>query len=103
MGNLSTRKELKDFYLKCPLFKKREKAIIKNCVTVNGAKEFSKRVYQRSFQPYKTKYRKPGTGGVYQLNDHQLEGKFSPRDANGKRTSHNVYAKTREECEEERR
>ena len=22
------------------------------------------------FQPYKSKYRKPGTGGVYQLNDH---------------------------------
>ena len=44
--------------------------------------------------------RKPGTGGVYQLNDHLWEGKYSPRDANKKRISRNVYAKTEEECEE---
>ncbi len=54
---------------------------------------------QHSFQPYKPKYRKSGTGGVYQLNDHLWEGKYSPRDANGKRISRNVYAKTEEECE----
>ncbi len=54
---------------------------------------------QSGFQPYKSKYRKPGTGGVYQLNDHLWEGKYSPRDAHGKRISRNVYAKTREECE----
>jgi hypothetical protein len=52
------------------------------------------------FQPYKTTRRKPGTGGVYQLNDHLWEGKYSPRDAHGKRISRNVYAKTRKECEE---
>ena len=51
------------------------------------------------FQPYKTTRRKPGTGGVYQLNDHLWEGKYSPRDANKKRISRNVYAKTEEECE----
>ena len=55
---------------------------------------------QTGFQPYKTTRRKPGTGGVYQLNDHLWEGKYSPRDAYGKRISRNVYAKTREECEE---
>lgn len=54
---------------------------------------------QHGFQPYKPKYRKSGTGGVYQLNDHLWEGKYSPRDAHGKRISRNVYAKTREECE----
>ena len=42
---------------------------------------------------------KAGTGGVYQLNDHLWEGKYSPKDAHGKRISRNVYAKTREECE----
>ena len=52
------------------------------------------------FEPYKGKYRKPGTGGVYQINDHLWEGKYSPRDAHGKRISRNVYAHTREECEE---
>lgn len=56
---------------------------------------------QSGFQPYKSKYRKAGTGGVYQLNDHLWEGKYSPRDATGKRISRNVYAKTEEECEEE--
>ena len=40
-----------------------------------------------------------GTGGIYQLNDHLWEGKYSPRDAHGKRISRNVYAHTREECE----
>ena len=54
---------------------------------------------QSGFQPYKSKYRKSGTGGIYQLNDHLWEGKYSPRDAHGKRISRNVYAKTREECE----
>ena len=39
-------------------------------------------------------------GGTYQLNDHLWEGKYSPRDAHGKRISRNVYAKTCEECEE---
>ena len=55
---------------------------------------------QSGFQPYKSKYRKAGTGGIYQLNDHLWEGKYSPRNAHGKRISRNVYAKTREECEE---
>ena len=55
---------------------------------------------QSGFQPYKSKYRKAGTGGIYQLSDHLWEGKYSPRDANGKRISRKVYAKNREECEE---
>ena len=55
---------------------------------------------QSGFQPYKSKYRRAGTGGIYQLGDHLWEGKYSPRDAHGKRISRNVYAKTREECEE---
>ncbi len=55
---------------------------------------------QSGFQPYKSKYRKSGTGGIYQLNDHLWEGKYSPRGADGKRIRRNVYAKTREECEE---
>lgn len=54
---------------------------------------------QSDFQPYKSKYRKSGTGGIYQLNDHLWEGKYSPRDDHGKRISHNVYGKTREDCE----
>jgi hypothetical protein len=55
---------------------------------------------QRSFQPYQPKHRKPGTGCVYQINDHLWEGKYSPKGADGKRIRRNVYAPTKEECEE---
>ena len=62
--------------------------------------EQRKHADQSGFQPYKSKYRKSGTGGIYQLNDHLWEGKYSPRGVDGKRIRRNVYAKTREECEE---
>ena len=58
------------------------------------------RADRRSFQPYQPKHRKPGTGCIYQINDHLWEGKYSPKGADGKRIRRNVYAKTREECEE---
>ncbi len=51
------------------------------------------------FAPYKGKIRKPGTGGIYELNDHLFEGRYSPTNAQGKREVHTVYAKTKEECE----
>lgn len=35
------------------------------------------------------------------INDHLFEGRYSPRNAYGKRESHNIYAKTREEKLEE--
>ncbi len=52
------------------------------------------------FEPYKPKCRKSGTGCVTMINDHLFEGRYSPRNAYGKREAHNIYAKTREECEE---
>ena len=52
------------------------------------------------FEPWQPKYRKPGTGCVYQINDSLWEGSFYPRLADGSRKKFNVYAKTREECEE---
>ena len=52
-----------------------------------------------TFEPYKGKIRKSGTGGIYELNDHLFEGRYSPTNAYGKREVHTVYAKTREECE----
>ena len=51
------------------------------------------------FTPYKPKIRKPGTGCVTMINDHLYEGRYTPTNAYGKRESHNIYAKTREECE----
>jgi len=53
----------------------------------------------KAFTPTTGKIRKSGTGCVTMINEHLYEGRFSPR-LNGKRISKNVYAKTREECEE---
>ena len=55
---------------------------------------------EKNFEPYTPKIRKSGTGCVYQINDSLWEGSFYPRLADGKRKKFNVYAKTREECEE---
>lgn len=52
------------------------------------------------FQPHKNKYRKSGTGCLTQINDHLWEGRYTPTWPDGKRRSRNVYAGTREECEE---
>ena len=43
---------------------------------------------------------KPGTGCVYQITASLWEGSFYPRLADGSRKKFNIYAKTREECEE---
>lgn len=52
------------------------------------------------FKPYIGKKRKPGTGCVSEINDHLFEGRYSPMWPDGKKHARNVYAKTREECEE---
>ena len=52
------------------------------------------------FKPKQPKIRRPGTGCITEINDHLFEGRYSPTNAYGKRTPKNVYAKTREECEE---
>ncbi len=51
-------------------------------------------------EPYKPKIRKSGTGCVTMINNHLYEGRYTPTNAYGKREAHNIYAKTREECEE---
>lgn len=52
------------------------------------------------FEPKQPKIRRPGTGCISEINDHLFEGRYSPTNAYGKRTPKNIYAKTREECEE---
>lgn len=52
------------------------------------------------YTPKSAKCRKPGTGGVYMINDHLYEGRYTPRMPDGKRKSFNIYAQTREACEE---
>ena len=54
----------------------------------------------KAFEPFKGTRRKPGTGCLHQINDHLWEGKYAPRGPDGKRIHKNVYAPTKEECEE---
>ena len=44
--------------------------------------------------------RKSGTGCISEINDHLFEGRYSPKWPDGKKHARNVYAHTREECEE---
>ncbi len=52
------------------------------------------------FKPYIGRKRRSGTGCVSEINDHLFEGRYSPKWPDGKKHSRNVYAHTREECEE---
>lgn len=54
---------------------------------------------EAKFEPYTGKIRKPGTGCISMINEHLYEGRYSPK-VGGKRMARNVYANTRDECEE---
>jgi len=59
-----------------------------------------KRPRMTDFKPVLPSRRRAGTGCISQINDHLYEGRYSPMWINGKKLSRNVYAHTREECEE---
>ena len=61
--------------------------------------ESEKNATGAKFDPYTGKIRKPGTGCISMINEHLYEGRYSPK-VNGKRIVRNIYANTREECEE---
>ena len=52
------------------------------------------------FKPCVGRKRRSGTGCVTEINDHLFEGRYSPQWPDGKKHARNVYAHTREECEE---
>ncbi len=52
------------------------------------------------FKPHVGRKRRSGTGCVTEINDHLFEGRYSPKWPDGKKHARNVYAHTREECEE---
>ena len=55
------------------------------------------------FEPYEPSFgkkRRSGTGCISKINDHLYEGRYSPKWPDGKRHPKNVYATTREECQE---
>ena len=51
-------------------------------------------------KPYVGRKRRSGTGCITEINDHLFEGRYSPKWPDGKKHARNVYAYTREECEE---
>jgi len=53
-----------------------------------------------TFHAYKGQRRKAGTGCVTQINEKLWEGRYSPVWPDGKKHPRNVYAKTREDCEQ---
>ena len=63
-------------------------------------KQESRRTTATDFQPYRGTRRSPGTGCISQIGDHLWEGKYSPKWPDGKKHSRNVYAHSREDCEE---
>ena len=52
------------------------------------------------FEPKQPKIRRPGTGCIFKISEKKWEGSYSPKLPNGKRKKFNIYADTREECEE---
>ena len=65
----------------------------------SSAEELQENATETKFEPYTGKIRKPGTGCISMINEHLYEGRYSPK-VGGKRMARNVYAATREECEE---
>lgn len=54
---------------------------------------------RKPFRPYKGKRRRAGTGGMYRIGENLYEGRYTPKNADGKRETHTVYAESPEECE----
>ena len=54
---------------------------------------------REKFEPRKGKYRRQGTGSIYQVSKSVWEGRYSSN-FNGKRIIRNVYATSIEECEQ---
>jgi len=65
----------------------------------NDVDEIQRQPTDKDWKPTPGKIRKPGTGCISKINEHLYEGRYSPTNARGKRETHNIYAKTREDCE----
>lgn len=105
IGHVSSATTL-DVYSHITDTMKRQAAVsIDRGITHTGAeitavdKEVSKSPNKHKFEPNSGKIRKSGTGCISKINDNLYEGRYSPK-VNGKRMARNVYAPTREECEQ---
>lgn len=78
-------------------FGRNEGVLGKNEQTPDRAPETPVRA---KFEPKQPKIRRPGTGCIFRISEKKWEGSYSPKLPNGKRKKFNIYADTREECEE---
>lgn len=79
------------------------KAAPQECASESGqetAPTQAEKTSMTDFKPYVGRKRRSGTGCVSEINDHLFEGRYSPKWPDGKKHARNVYAHTREECEE---
>lgn len=77
-----------------------DRGIAKQEQTEMPAEKTAPQKTETDFVATKGQRRKPGTGCLSQIGEHLWEGKYSPRGPDGKKRHGNVYAHTREECEE---
>ena len=66
----------------------------------DAAPDQSEKPGMTDFRPVPRKQRRPGTGCISQKGPNLWEGRYSPTWIDGKKHARNVYAHTREECEE---
>lgn len=78
-------------------FGRNEGVLGKNGQTPDRAPETPVRA---KFEPKQPKIRRPGTGCIFRISKKKWEGSYSTKLPNGKRKKFNIYADTREECEE---
>lgn len=78
-------------------FGRNEGALGENGQTPDRAPETPARA---KFEPKQPKIRRPGTGCIFRISEKKWEGSYSPKLPNGNRKKFNIYADTREECEE---
>ena len=78
-------------------FGRNEGALGENVQTPDRTSETPVRA---KFEPKQPKIRRPGTGCIFRISEKKWEGSYSPKLPNGKRKKFNIYADTREECEE---
>ncbi len=77
-----------------------DRGIAKQEPAASPEKQKPKQTATADFQPYRGTRRRPGTGCISQIGDHLWEGKYSPKWPDGKKHFRNVYAHSREDCEE---
>ena len=77
-----------------------ERGFGRNERTLGGDGQTPETPVRAKFEPKQPKIRRHSTGYIFRISEKKWEGSYSPKLPNGKRKKFNIYADTREECEE---